>query len=292
MEPLLSVVTITYNHKPYIRKCIEGVLMQKVNFPMEFIIAEDCSTDGTRAICEEYASKYSELIRLIISNTNIGCNPNELRAMTAAKGKYIAYCEGDDFWTDPLKLQKQVDFLESHPEYSVCFHRCRHWNAGTGVYSEDACGSYFCEGIEGVDVTHDMFFGKWITQPLTMLFRADSFDTSLYGKYEHYRDMHQIYHLLKAGKGYLFAFDGGVRTIHEGGMASTLCVADQCRTAVLIARELFSYNRDLPTKRYYANMLQWYLYNIQDIRAHRIKYSLALFFITGKFKALIKNLLR
>ena len=99
MFPLVSVVTITYNHAPYIAKCIEGVLMQQVNFPMEFIIAEDCSTDGTRTICEEYAAKYPDLIRLITSEHNVGYNPNELRAMKAVRGKYIAYCEGDDYWT-------------------------------------------------------------------------------------------------------------------------------------------------------------------------------------------------
>lgn len=292
MEPLLSVVTITYNHEPYIAKCIEGVLMQKVNFPMEFIIAEDCSTDGTRAICEEYAAKYPELIRLITSETNIGYNPNELRAMKAAKGKYIAYCEGDDYWTDPLKLQKQVDFLESHSDYSVCFHRCRHWNVDTDAYHDDACGNLFINGAEGVEVSLDMFFGKWITQPLSMVFRTANFDTSLYGKYKYYRDMHQIYHLLKEGKGYIFAFEGGVRTIHEGGIASKLNEKEQCRNGVNIARELYVINRDIATKRYYAEMLQWYLYNIKVIKESRILNSLRLFFLTGNVKKLIRNLNR
>lgn len=131
MEPLLSVVTITYNHEPYIAKCIEGVLMQKVNFPIEFIIAEDCSTDGTRAICEDYAAKYPNLIRLVTSESNVGALNNEKRAMLAARGKYIAFCEGDDYWTYPLKLQTQVDFLDAHLDYSVCFHRCLHYDIDT-----------------------------------------------------------------------------------------------------------------------------------------------------------------
>src|SRR5574344_2319007 len=119
MTPLLSIVTITYNHEPFIAKTIEGVLMQQVKFPIELIIAEDCSTDGTRAICQQYAEQYPDLIRLITSESNVGAIANERRAMLAARGKYIAFCEGDDYWTDPLKLQKQVDFLESHPDYSV-----------------------------------------------------------------------------------------------------------------------------------------------------------------------------
>ena len=292
MEPLLSVVTITYNHEPYIAKCIEGVLIQKVNFPIEFIIAEDCSTDGTRAICEDYAAKYPELIHLITSETNIGYNPNELRAMKAAKGKYIAYCEGDDFWTDPEKLQKQVDFLEKNEEYSICFHRCRHWDADTDEYRDDACGDFFSSGADGVDVTLDMFFDKWITQPLTMVFRRSALDLSLYGVYKYYRDMHQIYHLLKEGKGYLFAFDGGIRTIHAGGKASKLGTVEQCRNGVNIARELFKRNRDASTKKYYEEMLQWYLYNITDIGEHRLKYSLELFRLSSNVKKFIRNITR
>ena len=266
--------------------------MQKVNFPIEFIIAEDCSTDNTRIICEEYATKYPELIRLITSEANIGYNPNELRAMKATKGKYIAYCEGDDYWTDSLKLQKQVDFLESHPDYSICFHRCRHWNVESDTYQEDSCSDLFANSADGVDVSLDMFFGKWITQPLTMVFRVDCFDTSLYGKYKHYRDMHQIYHLLKAGKGYLFAFDGGVRAIHDGGIASKLNDLEQCRNGVAISRELYLANKDSATKKYYAEMLQWYLYNIKDIRKNRIGNSIRLYTLIGDMKKFIRNLTR
>ena len=112
MTPLLSIVTITYNHEPFIAKTIEGVLMQQVKFPIELIIAEDCSTDGTRAICQRYAAQYPALIRLITSESNVGAIANERRDMRAARGKYIAFCEGADYWTDPLKLHKQVDFLE------------------------------------------------------------------------------------------------------------------------------------------------------------------------------------
>lgn len=292
MAPLVSVVTITYNHERYISNCIEGVLSQITNFPIEFIIAEDCSTDRTRIICEDYARIHPEMIRLITSENNLGYNANELRAMKSARGKYIAYCEGDDFWTDCMKLQKQVDFLESHPMYSICFHRCRHWDADSGKYMEDACGNLFASGEEGVDVSIEMFFKKWITQPLSMVFRVDCFDMSLYKKYRYYRDMHQIYHLLIAGKGYLFAFDGGVRTIHIGGIASKLNVAGQCRNGVAIARELYQANKDVYTKNYYTEMLQWYLYNIHELKGKRLYYSIELLFLTGNLKKFIHNLIR
>jgi glycosyltransferase involved in cell wall biosynthesis len=96
--------------------------MQQVNFPIELIIGEDCSTDGTRKIVMEYARKYPDIIRPLLPDSNLGMMKNFIETMQAATGKYIALCEGDDYWTDPYKLQKQVDFLEANPEYSFCFH--------------------------------------------------------------------------------------------------------------------------------------------------------------------------
>jgi len=114
----VSVCMITYNHEPYIRQAIEGVLMQKCNFPIELIIGEDCSTDNTRHICNEYTAKYPE-INLLPSEINLGVILNFFKTLQASTGKYIAICEGDDYWTDPYKLQKQVDFLEANTEYGL-----------------------------------------------------------------------------------------------------------------------------------------------------------------------------
>ena len=118
--PRVSICTIAYNVEPYIRDTIEGVLKQNVNFDMEFIISEDASTDGTAAVIREYAEKYPHLIRLIENKKNIGMNPNFTQAIAACRGKYVAIVDGDDYWSDPNKLQTQVDFLESHPECSFC----------------------------------------------------------------------------------------------------------------------------------------------------------------------------
>jgi glycosyltransferase involved in cell wall biosynthesis len=111
---------ITFNHEAYIREAIESVLMQKGHFQIKLIIGEDCSTDKTRQICQEYASKHSE-INLLPSETNLGMMPNFIRTLQACTGYYTALCEGDDYWTDPLKLQKQIDFLDANPDYSACF---------------------------------------------------------------------------------------------------------------------------------------------------------------------------
>lgn len=121
----VSICCITYNHENYIRDTIEGFLKQKTNFPIEIIIHDDASTDGTPSIIREYESKYPNLIKPIYQSTNKyskGIKISPTYVWPKAKGEYIAICEGDDYWIDFLKLQKQVEFMDSHPEYSFCTH--------------------------------------------------------------------------------------------------------------------------------------------------------------------------
>lgn len=252
---LVSIVCITYNHEPYLRQTLDSFLMQKTSFAYEIVLAEDCSTDGTRKICEEYAAKYPDMIHYIYRDHNVGYNENEYEAMNSAKGKYIAYCEGDDYWTISDKLQKQVDFLESHPEYSVCWHRCIHHNVSTGMDGDDACGRILGKYAEGIDIDMDTYFAKWYTQPLTMVFRKNALDLSLYLSYKYFRDMQQMYHILKNGKGYLFAFNGGIRNVHDGGMASKITPKQYCDISLPIDREFFWKNLDKGPKKNYIGTL-------------------------------------
>lgn len=130
VDPIVSVCVQTYQHASYIRDCLESILMQKINFPYELLLGEDASNDGTREICIEYAKKYPEKIRLFLHHreNNIKVNRNStgrfnyLFNLFNARGKYISLCSGDDYWTDPLKLQKQVDFLEDNPDFAGAFH--------------------------------------------------------------------------------------------------------------------------------------------------------------------------
>jgi glycosyltransferase involved in cell wall biosynthesis len=121
VNPLLSVCVITYNHVKFIQQAIDSVLMQKVNFVYELIIADDCSTDGTREILNIYKNKFPAIIKLILQEKNVGSTKNFLDVKPDTVSKYVAYLEGDDYWTDPYKLQKQVEFLEANPQYSMCF---------------------------------------------------------------------------------------------------------------------------------------------------------------------------
>lgn len=121
-DPLVSVCLITYNHGRFIKETIDSVLMQNTSFLFKLIIADDFSTDGTRETILKYKNKYPELIELILQPKNVGAARNWLDLMNAPKSKYIAYLEGDDYWTDPYKLQKQVDFLEKNESYVGNFH--------------------------------------------------------------------------------------------------------------------------------------------------------------------------
>lgn len=113
----LSVCVITYNHATYIRQCIDSIINQNCNFDYEIIIGDDCSTDKTQEILLDCYKSYPNLIRLLFNNKNIGISDNYRQVLETARGEYIALCEGDDYWTDSLKLRKQVDFLDSHRNY-------------------------------------------------------------------------------------------------------------------------------------------------------------------------------
>ncbi|MDR1505337.1 MAG: glycosyltransferase [Prevotella sp.] len=128
MHPIcrVTVVMTTYNHEKYIAQAIEGVLVQKTDFPYKLLIGEDHSTDDTARIVEEFAKNYPEKIEAIIRPENIGAGNNSIDLYKRVDSEYVAVCDGDDYWIDPLKLQKQVNFLNSHPDYNTVFCRCRH----------------------------------------------------------------------------------------------------------------------------------------------------------------------
>jgi Glycosyltransferases involved in cell wall biogenesis len=123
-EILVSVSCITFNHEKYIAEALESFIMQKTRFNYEILIHDDASTDRTADIIREYEKKYPDLIKPIYQKENQYSKDVDVDDLNTerAEGKYIALCEGDDYWTDPLKLQRQVDYLESHPDCTLCVH--------------------------------------------------------------------------------------------------------------------------------------------------------------------------
>jgi len=120
--PKVSVAMVTYNHEPYVSQAIASVLAQKADFDYELVIGEDCSTDRTREICENYARDFPRVIRLLTSEKNLGVKANAVRTLNACNGEYLAILDGDDYWTSPYKLQSQVDLMDRQSEHAVSFH--------------------------------------------------------------------------------------------------------------------------------------------------------------------------
>ena len=170
-SPLLSVCLITYKHESYIRQAIESVLMQKVNFSWEFIIAEDCSPDDTRKIVLEYKSKYPGLIRLILREKNVGPAQNFMELLSAATGKYIAYIEGDDYWTDEFKLQKQVNVLEKNSDLSIATHKAYRLTDNLSLIESPF-------KTDTVWSTEDILSNDWFIMSASLMIRREMLDIS------------------------------------------------------------------------------------------------------------------
>ncbi len=176
--PLVSVCVVTYQHKDFIRTCLDGILMQKTTFPFEIIIGEDESTDGTREICREFADRYSDKIRLYLRSRKdviyINQHPtgrfNFMENIKSAQGKYIAFCEGDDYWTDEYKLQKQVDFLETNTEYSLCFHNCILKNERENNHTEKLLHGKLDKSV----FTTEDILGAWFIPTASILFKREN----------------------------------------------------------------------------------------------------------------------
>lgn len=164
-SPLVSVCMITYNHENYIAEAIEGVLIQDVDFEVEFIIVDDCSTDQTRDIVQKFIDHHpkGKWIKYTRHQTNLGMMMNFIWALEACQGKYIALCEGDDYWSDPLKLQKQVDFLLSNPSFSIVYHPIRIL-VPNGDFVEDFIAEKYFKADES-NIYDLALFGNYIHTP-------------------------------------------------------------------------------------------------------------------------------
>lgn len=214
----LSVCMITYNHEDFIAQALDSVLMQDVDFDYEIVLGEDCSTDNTRDIARDYASRFGDRVQLLPAEKNLGGKHNFIRTLRACRGQYIALCEGDDYWTSPQKLAKQVSFLDNHPECAVCFHNVE-------VIYEDRSQeprNYCPSGLKEISGLEDILKRNFIPSCSVMFRRGlahelpDWFCLTGMGDWP--------LHLMNAEKGKIGYIDQvmGVYRVHSGGAWSSL----------------------------------------------------------------------
>ena len=195
----LSIFVVTYNQEQYIRQALDSILMQHVNFDYEIIIGEDCSTDFTPAICDEYAAQYSQ-IHLYHHNPNKGLIDNWEFVLNHCTGQYIAMLEGDDFWTDPYKLQKQVDFLDAHSEVALTF------TSANVLYEGGDCrDEHLFDHLENRYYTFGEVYNKWSVLSSTVVFRNCLALPISYPKQIYINDTYTFLTIMQYGKAYCFA---------------------------------------------------------------------------------------
>ena len=171
-NPLVSIKCMTFNHEKYIAQCIEGFLIQKTNFPFEILIHDDCSTDKTESIVREYEKRFPKIIKGLYETENQwqkGCGAHHTKIDAAIKGKYIAVCEGDDYWIDENKLQMQVDFLENNPEYGMCYTKAQTYIQNEKRFAKKTTGKF-------VDGFNDLLLNGSRIPTLTTVYRKDLLD--------------------------------------------------------------------------------------------------------------------
>lgn len=228
-KPVVSIKCTVFNQEKYLRQCLDGFVMQKTNFPFEAIVHDDASTDHSADIIREYAEKYPNIIKPIYEKENQWSKHDgslEKIMDNACIGKYIAFCEGDDYWTDPFKLQKQVNYLESHPEIVVCSHTFRVYIQNTHTFYDNRYSNYpfVKEGNQRVyhfDLNN--YWKRWAVQPVSCMYRnLPCLREIPRKKYKYFFDVTFYYYYLKmsGGKGALLKDDMAVYRSANGVWAS------------------------------------------------------------------------
>ena len=280
-QVLVSIVMITYGHEQFIREALEGVLMQEGGFDLELIIANDCSPDNTNLIISEILKSHPKAhkIRYINHEKNLGMMPNFIFALQQAYGNYIALCDGDDYWTDPLKLQKQIDFLENNSEYNLVGHHATDSNSKLIGKHENDSFSF-----------EDIYYRTLIIPTASLVFRNnivfEDWITKVYGG-----DKAIIFLNAKKGKLKILPFLGSFYRLHSGGIEQLY--KDDLRKSIRnINEHIVYYNltKHLPKstvlrKKIIKNHVDIILYCIYTFRfSYLIKapYSLFLFLTRGR----------
>jgi glycosyltransferase involved in cell wall biosynthesis len=254
---MVVIKCFTYNHGKHIEETLKGFVMQKTNFPFCALVVDDFSSDDTAQILRQYEKQYPEIIKGVYllenyySQGGIKREKTEITSPWFARCKYFAFCEGDDYWTDPLKLQKQVDFLEANPDYVVCSHHFDLYDESTKTFKPDWF-KHIEEDFE-YDLASFVTREAWMTQPLTVLYRSKAWDQSEYKQYNNAKDVTLFYYLLRKGKGMLLKDNMGIYRIHSEGIWSKVDKGKQTKAEMLTAMGVYDVHKDRSSAMLLAN---------------------------------------
>lgn len=238
-NPAVSIICLTYNHKAYISQALDGFLMQNTDFPFEVVVHDDASNDGTTDIIRMYEKKYPMIIKPIYEQENQYSKKDGAIDRIVGKscnGKYIAFCEGDDYWINPYKLEKQYNVMESDSNISIC-------------------GGGFVSHASNVDHDYTMYFEKptffsweawhstkWFMKTLTVMYRREVYEEFMKKNYKRPKDTTVQYHALKMGKGVYIPEKMGVYNKHDGGVWSASTMLARTQWEIDSAKEIYEKN--------------------------------------------------
>lgn len=271
-EILVAIHCLVYNHEPYLRDCFEGFVMQKTSFRFVAIVHEDCSTDHSADIIREYEAKYPDIFRPIYETENQYSKPDGSlgrimnAAIDATGAKYIAMCEGDDYWTDPYKLQKQVDFLEIHPEYVACGHRFVEYYEDTKQFSKsDHWTKVIMDDMLGIELNKVNYFQiGLLPQILTTVYRKAILEEQSPFRRINTRsqyDQTMYYALVQEAPIWIMNEQMGVYRRHSGGIATSIKGTLEAERKMYITwKDVYEVYQTEETRQMYVSNLESYLY--------------------------------
>lgn len=269
IKPKVSVLICTCNHVEYIEKCLDSILEQECDFKFEIILGEDGSNDGTQEICKEYAKRFPDVIQLKIRDQEKKVylygratgKYNLLKILQEGTGEYFAFCDGDDYWTDKKKLQKQVDFMDNSPEYSFCATNIMVVKGEEIVSYERLQIALLKNSGQAIDIEKANFFSPYLVKTNTILFRRKHLDFQLLKeRYTEVNDTFIYYVLLSKGKGIIQPWITSNYRIHPGGRWSSISPFNKARMSHHTIRGMYySYlGKDLEVKSFYRDTLSRY----------------------------------
>lgn len=289
--PKVSVVCMVYKHEPYLRQCFDGFVMQKTSFPIEILVNDDCSPDGSAEVMREYEERYPDLFHCIYQKENQYSKGKMAWwevLFPMAQGEYIAICEGDDYWIDPYKLQKQVDFMDQHSDYVACFHNAR-------VHYDDHVSLFNAMDENHYPSTEDIIKRHWFIATPTLFFR------NVLRDYPEWRgevlNGDYLLELLLAREGKFYYMDDAMAVYRQDGQGMSSVLKRNKVDMVDRLISLLEKTKPLFDEKY-ASAFDESIKNYQGIRANYAKeayyeqHPIARAFRPKTYKRMIKTRLR